>query len=479
MRILLRGGAEITGLLLGVIATLWVSRIVGPSYFGYYAVMLTIVTLGGLLINAGLPTVGSQRVANNPAATAEVLWVVTICRAALAAVAVALALLVLGVAPVDPVLRDYLRIGLVMWAVIPLADGWVLVSQARLRAISALRVAGSLATLLAALVLVRDVSDAANVAWVPVAGAVVNAAGTSFLAHRGAGMRQPAGQRVGEAIRDYFGAGFHTLKADISAFIFTSSDRLFLYAFATPAVVGLYAAAYSVIQPFYMINVVIWDAMYLPVAQAIGTDRLKRTFRRYVDLMSFATIPLGFFLLAFAPVVISTLYGPTYAPASEYLAILGWVITFGYTSGIAVVPFSAWNRPREYGNATGVGGILNLVLNFALIPTYQAVGAAWATLASKVAVTVVGIRYFRRAADYPLIRDFVEYLAISAAAYMGAFVATHVLGLGDIVGIASFGLVYVALIALVRGRHYRTTAGQGQVRSVASGPAGGDQGAAS
>jgi len=324
---------------------------------------------------------------------------------------------------------------------------------------------------------VRDVSDAGRVAWVPVAGAIVNAAGTSYLAHRAAGFRRPAGERAGEAIREYFGAGFHTLKADISAFIFTSSDRLFLYAFTTPAVVGLYAAAYSVIQPFYMINVVIWDAMYLPVAQAIGTDRLKRTFRRYVDLMSFATIPLGFFLLAFAPVVISTLYGPPYAAASEYLAILGWVITFGYTSGIAVVPFSAWNRPREYGNATAVGGALNVALNFALIPTYQAVGAAWATLASKVAVTLVGIRYFHRAVDYPLVRDFVEYLSVSAAAYAAAFVATHVFGLADLVGIAIFGLVYLLLIALVRGRHYRTVVGQGQVTSVPSASPGGDQGA--
>lgn len=478
VRIILRGGAEITGLLLGVFATLWVSRIVGPSYFGYYAVMLTIVTLGGLLINAGLPTVGSQRVANDPADTGEVLWVVTMSRAGLAAVAVAGGLVILAVAPIAPVLRDYLRIGLVMWALIPLSDGWVLVSQGRLRAISALRVAGSLATLLTALFLVRNVSDAGNVAWVPVAGAIVNAAGTSYLAQRSSPVRRPVDGSGGTTVWAYFRAGLHSLKADISAFIFTSSDRLFLYAFTTPAVVGLYAAAYSVIQPFYMINVVVWDAMYLPVAQAIRTDRLRLTFRRYVDLMSFATIPVGFFLLAFAPIVISTLYGPAYAPASDYLAILGWVITFGYTSGIAVVPFSAWNRPREYGNATAVGGALNVGLNFALIPTFQALGAAWATLAAKIAVTLAGIRYFRRATSYPLVRDFVEYLTVSAAAYVAAFVATHLLGYPIPVGIVIFGLVYVAMIALVRWRHYGPVS-RGRVQSLPYRTPGVDEGTGS
>jgi O-antigen/teichoic acid export membrane protein len=476
--IILRGAAEITGLVLGVISTLWVIRIVGPSYFGYYAVMLTIVTFGGLLINAGLPTAGSQRVANDPDATGEVLWVVTVSRAALAVVAVAGGLVILAVAPIAPVLRDYLRIGLVMWALIPLSDGWVLVSLGRLRAISGLRVASSAATLLAALALVRDVSDAGRVAWVPVAGAIVNAAGTSYLAQRWSPLRRPIDGSVGRTVWAYFRAGLHSLKADISAFIFTSSDRLFLYAFATPVAVGLYAAAYSIIQPFYMINVVVWDAMYLPVAQAIGTVRLGATFRRYVDLMSFATIPLGFFLLAFAPIVISTLYGPTYAPAGAYLAILGWVITFGYTSGIAVVPFSAWNRPREYGNATAVGGALNIGLNFALIPTYQAFGAAWATVAAKIAVTLAGIRYFHRATNYPLVRDFAEYLTVSAAAYTAAFVATHLLRYPTLVGIVIFGLIYVAMIVIVRWRHYGPPSG-GTVRSLASRFPGVDEGSGS
>jgi O-antigen/teichoic acid export membrane protein len=376
VRIILRGGAEITGLVLGVISTLWVSRIIGPSNFGYYTVMMTIVAAGGLLINAGLPTVGSQRVVNDPRQTGEVLWFLTVSRAALAAIAILGGLVVLAVAPVDPVLRDYLRVGFVAWGLIPLSDGWVLVAQGRLHVISALRVAGSMATLITAVLLVRDISDAGLVAWVPVVGAVVSAAGTSFVAIRRSPFRRPIGASVAATLRAYVLPGLQCLKADVSTFIFTSSDRLFLYAFATPAAVGLYGAAYSVIQPFYMISSVVWDAMYLPIARAFGTDRLRPTFRRYVDLMCFATIPLGFFLLAFAPTVISILYGTKYAGASDYLAILGWVITFGYTSGIAVMPFSAWNRQREYGNSTLLGGALNLGLNFALIPPYGGHGAA-------------------------------------------------------------------------------------------------------
>lgn len=454
MRLILRGGAEITGLVLGVISTLWVSRIIGPSNFGHYIVMMTIVAAGGLLINAGLPTVGSQRVANDPRRTGEVLWILTVSRAALAAIFILGGLAVLMVAPVDQILRDYVRVGFIVWALIPLSDGWVLVARGRLGVISALRVAGAVATLLTAVLLVHDTSDAGLVAWIPVVGAIVTAAGTSFVAARSSPLRRPAGPSVVTSIRAYVHPAFHSLKADVSTFIFTSSDRLFLYAFATPAAVGLYGAAYSVIQPFYMISNVVWDAMYLPIAQTFGTDRLRPTFRRYVDLMCFATVPLGFFLLAFAPAVIAIMYGAKYAGASDYLAILGWVITFGYTSGIAVMPLAAWNRQREYGNSTLLGGALNLGLNFAIIPPYGGYGAAWATVAAKVAVTLAGIRYFRRVTDYPLVRDFAEYLGVSAVALAAAVPVTWLLPYPTASAIVVFGLVYVVLLAVVRWRRY-------------------------
>ena len=398
MRIVLRSGAEITALVLGAVTTLWVSRVLGPSFFGYYVVMVTIVTIGGLLINAGLATAGSQRVANDPSKTGEVAWVVTVGRAVIAVFTIIVGLVVLAAAPIDPVLRDYLRVGLVVWAVVPFRSEWALVAQGRLRTISALRVAGSVATVLAAVLLVQNVSDAGRVAWIPVVGAIVSAVGSSFIVGRRSALRRASAAPAdtdGAAIRAYLRDGLNYFKSDASVFIFTSSDRLFLYVFATPAVVGLYEAAYRVIQPFYMISSVVGDAMYLPLAQAFGTNRLRSIFRRYVDLMCFATVPLGFFLLAFAPTIISILYGTKYAGASAYLAILGWVITFGYTAGVAVVPFSAWNRPREYGNSTLLGGVVNVGLNFALIPRYLAYGAAWATVAAKVAVTFAAIRYFR------------------------------------------------------------------------------------
>jgi O-antigen/teichoic acid export membrane protein len=457
VNLVFRGGAEITGLLLGLISTVWVSRAVGPSNFGYYAVGLTITGLAVTGINAGLSMAGSQRVANEPERAGEIWWAVLVGRAAFAVPAIGLALVLLAVVPIAPVLHDFLLVGLLVWALLPFRTEWLLVAEGRMRAISTIRVLASVASVLVAVLFIHGPADAGRLPFVPLAFAAVSAIMSMALAGRTLSLRQPVEPGPGAILRAQLRDGLHYLKSDASVFIFTSSDRLFLYVFATPAVVGLYEAAYRVIQPFYMISAVVGDAMYLPLAQAFETDRLRPTFRRYVDLMCFATIPLGFFLLAFAPAVVAILYGAEYAAASAYLAILGWVITFGYTSGVAVIPFSAWNRPREYGNSTLLGGALNLGLNFALIPPFSGFGAAWATVAAKVAVTLSGVRYFRRATDYPLVRDFVEYASFSAAAFAAAFVASRLLPDTSIAGIAAFCLTYVGLVATVRWRRYGTS----------------------
>lgn len=456
MSLIGRGAAEVIGLVLSLVSTVWVTRAVGPALFGYYAVALTIITLGTIGINAGLSTAGAQRAANEPERAGEIRWAVLISRALIAVPAVTLGIVLATIAPIASVFRDLLVVGFLVWVVLPFRMEWLLIAEGRLAEISTIRVLGSLASVLVALLFVRDPSDASRLPFIAVTSAAVSAAGTMLVADRSWPLRRPIGRSVSAVVRDYLGDGVHYLKSDVSVFIFTSSDRLFLYVFTTPAVVGLYEAAYRVIQPFYTISTVVGDTMYLQLAKTFGTARLKTTLRRYVDLMCLATIPLGFFLFAFAPAVISLLYGAKYSGASQYLGILGWVITFGYMSGIAVLPFTAWNLPREYGNSTSLGGLLNLGLNLALIPSFGGLGAAWATVAAKVAVTVAGLRYFRRATDYPLVRDFGLYSAISAVALAAAFLADRFVGFSAASGMVVFGVVYVGVVVIV---HWRRAAG--------------------
>jgi len=201
----------------------------------------------------------------------------------------------------------------------------------------------------------------------------------------------------------------HFLKAELSIYVYTSSDRLILYYFTSPFVVGIYDAAYKIVNPFYAISTVITPTMFRDLAQSFKQGRLHSVMAKYVFSMAFFTIPLGFFLLFFSKTVIHMLYGPAFEAGGTPLMILGFVITFGFTAGITVLPFSAWNMSREYGNSILWGNIINIILNFVLIPFFGAAGAALSVLAAKLTVNIVSYKYFKDATNYPIIKDFAYF----------------------------------------------------------------------
>src|SRR4029077_5042597 len=105
-----------------------------------------------------------------------------------------------------------------------------------------------------------------------------------------------------------------------------------------------------------------------------------------------------------------------YRDATLPLAILGWAITVGFLSGAVVLPFLSWNRAREYGNAILAGNVTNLVGNVILTPSLGPVGAALATVAAKIAVTLAGMRTFRSTSSFAIVRESGRYVGASVAA---------------------------------------------------------------
>ena len=196
---------------------------------------------------------------------------------------------------------------------------------------------------------------------------------------------------------------FDYAKADVSLLVYMSIDRLLLFVSSGATVVGLYEAAYRLIQPFYALSTVIRESMFLQLARAIRGDHLAPTMKRWARAMFVPTIPVGPFLSLHGASVIAFVYGAGFANASVALAILGWAITIGFVSGAVVLPFLLWNLGREYGNAVLAGNITNVAANFVLIPPFGASGAAFATVAAKIAVAGVGLGTFRAALEFPII----------------------------------------------------------------------------
>jgi O-antigen/teichoic acid export membrane protein len=445
-----RGVAELVALAAAAITTIWVSRVMGAEFLGLYAVAATILAFAQTVADAGLPSLGAQLIANDPASERAIWRNVTRVRSVGAAAGAILgALLLVLIDPASPL--STLLVGtLVALAITPLNSTFVLVAVGAIRSVALVRALGALSSALIAVLFIRSEADIVVLAFLLAVPGIVNAVGSTALI-----LRHVPHRRLHEDLGSmpatlgaWYRRGFDYAKADVSILIYMSADRLILFVTAGVTVVGLYEAASRLISPFYALSTVIRESMFLELARAVRGDRLALTMRRWSRSMFVATIPLGPFLTLHGAWVIALVYGAGFAGATPSLMILGWAITIGFISGAVVLPFLSWNLGREYGNAVLAGNVTNLGANVVLTPALGATGAALATVAAKVAVTAFGLGPFRSISAFPIVSYSMRFLAASILAAVASGAAWVASG-QELASIVAFAVAYAGSVLVL------------------------------
>ena len=442
--------AELVALAAAAVTSVWISRVMGAEFLGFFAVAATVLAFAQAFTDAGLPSLGAQLIANEPASQRAVWRHVTGMRSAAALLGAILGGIAVTALDATSPLRLLLVGSVVALAVSPINGMFVLVAVGAIRSVALIRACGSLVSTLIAVMFIRSNADTVALAVLLLVPGIVNGVSSTALILRHESSRRPfkVVSSMPRTLTAWYRRAFDYAKADISILIYMSIDRLLLFATAGALVVGLYEAAFRLIQPFYALSTVVRESMFLELARAVRGDHLAPTLKRWARLMFVATIPLGPFLSLHGAWVIALVYGPTFAEAALPLAILGWAITIGFVSGAVVLPFLSWNLGREYGNAVLAGNVTNVAGNLALTPALGATGAALATVAAKIAVTVVGLGPFRATSTFPIIRWSIRYFTASVLAAI-ASVATWAVSDHEPISILTYGLAYAAFVGLI------------------------------
>ena len=161
--------------------------------------------------------------------------------------------------------------------------------------------------------------------------------------------------------------------------------------------VGQYSVAMRMIEVFAFIPVVICNSIAPEVTKwKLAGDRmyyhmLSNLYRLMFILFLLIAVPLFFIA---SPIVIM-LFGDAYQQAGGLLALLGirlFFANFGMVRGL----FITNNELFRYAFLSSLlGAVMNVSLNYLLIPGYGAEGAIWATIIS-FAVTIFLIDAFYR-----------------------------------------------------------------------------------
>lgn len=184
-------------------------------------------------------------------------------------------------------------------------------------------------------------------------------------------------------LKDMLSFGLPLVPAGMALFVMNGSDRFFLQKFSTTHQLGLYALGYKistilqfvVIEPFLLV----WPSVFFPLAKEPDA---QITFGRLISifyfLMSFAG--LVFILLA-KPIILVMAAEEFWDAHTVCVWIISSVILYGMYN-ILNIGINIKERTTLTPVIVGVAALLNLVLNYLLIPKYGMTGAAISTFLS-------------------------------------------------------------------------------------------------
>ncbi|MFM6097503.1 MAG: flippase [Dolichospermum sp.] len=168
----------------------------------------------------------------------------------------------------------------------------------------------------------------------------------------------------------------------VTIMIYMRIDQIMLGQMVGDKAVGLYSAATRISEVWYFIPTVIASsvspAIYAAkeVSEALYYQRIKQLIRMLVLISLVISVPMS--LMSFK--LITILFGNGYAEAGKILAIHIWASLFVFM-GVATSPWFIAEGLTEFSfHRTLIGAVVNVVLNFILIPSCGGIGAAIATV---------------------------------------------------------------------------------------------------
>jgi O-antigen/teichoic acid export membrane protein len=360
-------------------------RLLGRTDVGAYTFLVVFTTYLDTLVDFGLNALLAREIPRDPAIARAALRTVSVLRLGLWLVGLPLVLLVYGPArdlsglTTEAALAGGLFYVALLPTVVAKSASGVLWGLERLDITSAVSIVATiLKTGLGTLVLF------AGFGLIGLAGSslVVNVVTTVALL---VFLRMPATAHTAPRLR-WLRESWPLFVNQLLQGLFFKIDALLLPSLAGLSAAGAYGAAYRVSEGAGMISSSFTLALFPRLARS---EDLRGAYRLGLRLLLEIAIPLAAGIALLAEPIIAFVGGREYLPdAAVALSILICYLPLSYANGLTQYVLIAANRQRLLTLAFVAALVFNLAANFALIPRFGYVGAAWVTVLSEVVLLV-------------------------------------------------------------------------------------------
>ena len=367
-----------------LVVSILMARYLGPGDFGLFSYVIALVALVGFLSYLGLDSTVTRRLSEEPERTSVILGTAFFLRLGGSLAGFAIAILFAISQREDPTTAWMLAIvasGMLFQpaAVIDFFFQSKLLSRhsATARTFASLAVSAIKLALVYASASLLAFAVAAALQHLFVAIAFTLA----FLRHR---TDRQAWRWDGTEARHLFRISWPLALSAASALIYLKIDQVMLGEMVGTSEVGIYAVAARLSEVWWFLPTAL-GATFLPVLVASRREG-DLVYTRRLQFMYDTIIWIGMGIAIAVSLVaypaIRILYGEPYLPAAQMLQWHVWASPLMY-AGAVLARWSVMEGHQLFTLLRNVlGAIVNVALNFLLIPRYGGVGAAVATLVS-------------------------------------------------------------------------------------------------
>lgn len=189
------------------------------------------------------------------------------------------------------------------------------------------------------------------------------------------------------------------------------ADRYFLKHYAGLGEVGVYSLAYKIGQAVNMLFLIPFSAIWNVVMYEMAAEpEPQKNYARVYEYFTYALLIVTLAASLFAYPLLPLLTPGEYSQAVDLIPIILLAYMLFAMHQQFSVPALLAKRTAALIPVSIAGVVVNVVLNFLLIPQFGAAGAAWASVATYGTFSFVGLYRYRSFDRYPY--PFARLLAV-------------------------------------------------------------------
>ncbi|HEY0979833.1 MAG TPA: flippase [Candidatus Paceibacterota bacterium] len=254
-----------------------------------------------------------------------------------------------------------------------------------------------------------------------------------------------------EALKIIYAFSWPITIISMFSFIF-NIDSIMLGQLKSATDVGLYSAAQRIVQFIAILPAFIATSLF-PLLSKNEADNSKMVniFERVLVLLCAAAIPLaiGGFLLSTE--LMSFLFGSEYGVGGLTLGILMISLLASFPNTILINVIFSKNLQRAFIAATAWGVLVNIILNFLLIPRYGAIGAALSLTITQLLIMTINWQKLKKIIPFSVIPK-IGILLLSSLIMALGIVALQWVGMPVIITVIIATVLYVSCLLILKER---------------------------